>query len=291
MGYAAALTAVFLWSFNYIIAAYFAYSLTPYELSFGRWLVAVLILVPLVWRELVRIRHVLVQNWRLLVGLAVSGMVLDNTLIYFAGREDTPLNMSLLSLTSPIFIALLARIFFKTRISQRQFMGFVVALAGVLVIVSRGKMSILLGLDFSCGDVLVLANALCFAVYSVLQNKRPTGVSQMALLAASSAVSLVFLLPPVLWQTGAKQLLSLTPVDIEVLIYLGVFNSVGAYLAWNWALTKIGSIRAGVIYYLLPFFSGIEAYYFLNEGFSAVQVLGGGMVIAGIMLASRKEGC
>ena len=136
-----------------------------------------------------------------------------------------------------------------------------------------------------------MANALCFAVYSVLQNKRPAGVSQTALLSASSAVSLVFLLPPVLWQTGAKQLLSLTPVDIEVLIYLGVFNSVGAYLAWNWALTKIGSIKAGVIYYLLPFFSGIEAYYFLNEGFSAVQVLGGGMVIAGIMLASRKEGC
>ena len=158
MGYAAALAAVFLWSFNYIIAAYFAYSLTPYELSFGRWLVAVLILVPLVWRELVRTRHILVQNWRLLTGLAVSGMVLDNTLIYFAGREDTPLNMSLLSLTSPIFIALLARIFFKTRISRLQFMGFVVALAGVLVIVSRGKMSILLGLDFSCGDVCLCSS-------------------------------------------------------------------------------------------------------------------------------------
>ena len=75
------------------------------------------------------------------------------------------------------------------------------------------------------------------------------------------------------------------------MIYLGIFNSVLSYLAWNTSLAKIGNVKAGIIYYLLPIFSGIEAYFILGEKIYASEIAGGILVISGIMLTSlpRKK--
>lgn len=118
MGYLLAVTAIFFWSWNIIVATGFASSLAPLEIAFGRWLVAACILLPLAWKR-----------------LAVTGIVLDNTLIYFAGHTASAVNIGMLDMTGPIFLVLLSRIFLKTEISRRQFAGLIVAVIGVVVII------------------------------------------------------------------------------------------------------------------------------------------------------------
>ena len=93
-GYLMALTAVFFWSINIIIASYFATTLEPFEIAFGRWFIACLILVPMAWSGLKRNFRLLADNWLLVVSLAITGIVLDNTLIYYAGRTASATNFS-----------------------------------------------------------------------------------------------------------------------------------------------------------------------------------------------------
>ena len=170
MGYLLAVTAIFFWSWNIIVATGFASSLAPLEIAFGRWLVAACILLPLAWKRLAAGRKMLLKHAPLVVGLAVTGIVLDNPLIYFAGHTASAVNIGMLDMTGPIFLVLLSRIFLKTEISRRQFAGLIVAVIGVVVIILDGDFTRLSRVKLVSGDFFVLANTFGFAVYSLLQS-------------------------------------------------------------------------------------------------------------------------
>ena len=289
MGYLLAVTAIFFWSWNIIVATGFASSLAPLEIAFGRWLVAACILLPLAWKRLAEGRKLLLKHAPLVVGLAVTGIVLDNTLIYFAGHTASAVNIGMLDMTGPIFLVLLSRIFLKTEISRRQFAGLIVAVIGVVVIILDGDFTRLSRVKLVSGDFFVLANTFGFAVYSLLQSRRPPEIEQSAMLGATVIVALPILAAGMLFSVPAARLESIRGEDVAVIVYLGVFNSVVSYLSWNTALNKIGNVKAGIIYYMLPVFSALEAHFVLKEHISLSQALGGAVVVAGVLLVSLPK--
>ena len=288
-GYFYALTATFFWSFNIIIASYFAETLKPWEIAFGRWVVAAVILGIAARKGLRESFSLLLKNWPLVLWLALTGIVLDNTLIYYAGQTASAVDMGLLDVTGPIFLVILSRIFFKTPISGKQIAGLAIAVFGVIVIILNGDLTQIAQFNFVSGDFWMLVNTFCFAVYSLLQSKRPAQISQTVMLAATAIVGVAIIAPVLAVTVSETQLLSLNMKEIEVMIYLGLFNSILSYLAWNTALNKIGNVKTGIIYYLLPIFSGIEAYYMLGEQINTAEVYGGILVIGGIALGSMQK--
>lgn len=288
-GYLCALAAIFFWSFNIIIASYFATSLSPWEIAFGRWFVASLILLPIAWKGLRQHFRLLLQNWELVLWLAITGIVLDNTLIYYSGRTASAVDMGLLDVTGPIFLVILSRIFLKTVITKLQVIGLSIAVIGVLTIIMQGNLTQIAHFKFVSGDFLMLLNTFCFAVYSLLQSKRPPEISQTLMLGATAIVGVILILPIMLLAVDESQLSRLNPEDIEVMVYLGIFNSVLSYLSWNTALATIGNVKTSIIYYLLPLFSGIEAYFMLGEKIYISQIAGGALVIFGIALVSLHK--
>ena len=145
----------------------------PLEIAFGRWFVATLILLPLAWKDLNKNLQLLLQNWELIVALAVTGVVIDNTLIYTAGHTASAIDIGLLDVTGPIFLVLLSRIFLKTPITHRQIFGLVIAVFGVVFIIVNGDFSSLANFNPVPGDFWMLLNTFAFAVYSLLQYKPP----------------------------------------------------------------------------------------------------------------------
>lgn len=286
MGYLLALTAIFFWSWNIIIATAFASSLAPLEIAFGRWLVAACILLPLAWKKIAAARQLLLKHFPLVLGLAATGIVLDNTLIYFAGHTASAVNIGVLDMTGPIFLVLLSRIFLKTPISLRQTAGLAVAVAGVAVIILNGDFTRLSRIKLVSGDFFVLANTFGFAVYSLLQAHRPQEIDQSAMLGATVITALPILAAGMLFSVPSSRLMEINMEDIAVIAYLGIFNSVISYLSWNTALNKIGNVKAGIIYYMLPVFSAAEAHFVLNEQISLTQAAGGAVVVAGVLLVS-----
>lgn len=289
MGYLLAVFAVFLWSFNTIISNYFATSLAPLEIAFSRWFLAALILVVLARRSLWQNRKWLGQNFGYLLLLALTGMVIVNTLIYYAGHTASAVNMSLLNTLGPVFLLLLSHVLLQAPISKQQIVGIVITFFGVITIIVNGNFLSISKIKWVDGDFIMLGNAFCFAVYSLLQSKRPPEIPQTTLLAASAVIGAVVLGCLMLVFVPETRFKQLQTIDFAVFIYLGIFNSVLGYLSWNTALQKIGTVKTAVIYYSLPLFSAVEAYFILGEKMHWPQAVGGVLVISGIALSNMAS--
>lgn len=285
-GYLFALIAIFFWSFNNLIAQRFASDATPLELATGRWTFAALILLPLTFKSLKKSIPFFQKNWLWLMMLGISGIVFDNTLIYVAGHTVSAADIGILSVIGPIFLALLSYVFLKTPIRPVQLIGMGIALAGVLIIITNGHIESIWHMSFPIGDLYIIINAFCFALYSFLQLKKPPQLDQRTLLSATVLAGLLILYPLTFIKIGVSNLIHLSLLDYSLFIYLGVFNSVLAYLSWNSALSNIGPVKTGIIYYLLPVFTAIEAYFLLGDSIGTAQIIGGILVISGIALVS-----
>lgn len=103
MGYLLAVTAIFFWSWNIIVATVSPPRWHRLKLPSAAGWVGACILLPLAWKRLAAGRKLLLKHAPLVVGLAVTGIVLDNTLIYFAGYTASAVNIGMLDMTGPIF--------------------------------------------------------------------------------------------------------------------------------------------------------------------------------------------
>ena len=96
------------------------------------------------------------------------------------------------------------------------------------------------------------------------------------------------LLPWALWEQQSSAWPTLTLASSGAVLYLGLFTSIISYFLWNHAVATIGPANAGMIYYTLPLFSGIEAWLLLGEPITSVHLLSGGTIVIGIFIATRR---
>jgi len=111
IGYLFALAATIIWSGNFIIARGLSDRIPPVSLAFWRWVVAVIVFLPFALRSLISEWEKLKKNILYLSVVSILGITIFNTLIYFAGQTTTAINLSLISITFPVFIVIISRIF------------------------------------------------------------------------------------------------------------------------------------------------------------------------------------
>ena len=285
-GYLFALLATVVWSGNFVVARGLAGALSPVELSFWRWSIAFLTILPFAGRSLLRSLPLVRGTWGKVILMALLGITCFNTFIYQAGHTTDATNMSLLATASPIVMAAIAHLFLRERLSRFQFFGLCGALCGVIILVSRGRLGTLLGLRFAQGDLWMLLSVFLFAVYSLMLRCRPKAFPQKAFLALLIGIGVLGLIPPLLWQAADTGLSPLDGSILSALIYRGVGASVVSFLAWSLAIERIGMVRAGIIYNSIPLFASLEATLFLGESITLPQMIGGVLIIGGICYAS-----
>ena len=114
IGYTLAVSAVFLWSLNYVYAKLLL-NLTPMQISFIRWSLAMLFFLPFTLKSLWQYRRLLWQNLEYIIVIGLSGLALVNICVYYAGHTANAVDMSLIATLGPVFII----IFNKFRIWNR----------------------------------------------------------------------------------------------------------------------------------------------------------------------------
>jgi drug/metabolite transporter (DMT)-like permease len=286
LGYLFALTATAIWSGNFIIARDLNESIPPISLAFWRWTVAVVVLFPFAIKSLLADWNLLKKNWGYISIVSFLGVTIFNTLIYLAGHTTTAINLSLISITFPIFIVILARIFYGEKISLKRGIGILLVLFGVVLLITKGKLNILLNLSFAIGDIWMLLAALIFAIYSLLLKRKPTKLSLLGFQLSSFILGLLFMLPFFIWETSTTPPIEFETKTVFSILYVGVFASLSAYILWNKAIIKIGPSNAGIIYYTLPLFSGFLAFFILNEAFGIVHLYSFILILSGIFIAT-----
>ena len=193
------LLSVFLFAVYSLMLRGLAGALSPVELSFWRWIIAFLAILPFAGRSLLRSLPLVRGSWGKVILMALLGITCFNTFIYQAGHTTDATNMSLLATTSPVVMAAIAHLFLHERLSRFQILGLCGALFGVVVLVSRGKLDTLLVLRFAQGDLWMILSVFLFAVYSLMLRCRPNAFPQKAFLALLIGIGVIGLIPPLVW--------------------------------------------------------------------------------------------
>jgi drug/metabolite transporter (DMT)-like permease len=289
LGYFFALGATAIWSGNFIIARGLNESIPPISLAFWRWVVAVAVFLPFALKPLIVEWDILKENIFYLSITSLLGITIFNTLIYFAGHTTTAINLSLISITFPVFIVILSRIFFRESITVNKGIGIVLIAAGVVLLITRGTPSRLLNISFAIGDVWMLVAALTFAIYSILLKRKPKKLSIWAFQLSTFILGLIFLFPFFILEYATVPPDEFDTKTVSSILYVGVFASLSAFVLWNKAIVIVGPSKAGMIYYTLPLFSGFLAYLFLKKDISIIHFYSVLLIVSGILTANYES--
>ncbi|WP_035244154.1 DMT family transporter [Desulfonatronovibrio hydrogenovorans] len=282
-----ALGATVIWSGNFIVARGLNEQVNPATLAMLRWLVACLVLFPLAGAGTWKDRQTVRVNLGYLLSAAFLGVTVFNTLIYIAAHTSTALNLSLIATSTPIFIIIFSRIFLGEPITWARSGGLVLAVSGVVVLITRGDLSILRELSFAAGDLWMVAAAMIFGGYTILIRIKPAEISQATMLMSTFGLGLAMLMPWAGLEIFFKGFPAITMDILGSVLYIGIGASLVSFFFWAKAISLVGPSTAGLIYYTLPLFSGLGAFLLLGEPIGWIHALSGVMILGGIAVATR----
>ena len=143
-----------LWACNAVVGRMLNGLVPPMTLNFLRWALAFLLLLPLAgW--VLKPGSGLMKSWRRFALLGLLGVGLYNALQYLALKTSTPINVTLVAASNPVFMLIIGALFFGQRIARHQVLGAALSLAGVLLVLARGQWDLLMQLHLVPGDIFV----------------------------------------------------------------------------------------------------------------------------------------
>ncbi|MEU9195818.1 EamA family transporter [Streptomyces hundungensis] len=283
LGLVFAAVATVVWSGSFVASRALHDSVPPVQAAFWRWLIAIAAVAPFALREAWRQRALIRRHLGYLTLASLLGITVYNTLVNQAGTSTSAGNMGMIMAASPVLMAVHERLT-GGRLGARRTVGLLVAVTGVLLLVSGGSLT----LDLAAGDVWMVAAALSFASYSVLLRRRPTQLGSLAFLFTTFVLGALMLAPAYGVSLATQGGFAATPATVGPLLYVGVLSSALAFFAWNKAISLIGAARAGVVYYLQPVCVALLSYPLLGETTGPAQLLCMALILGGVVLGSRR---
>lgn len=281
-----------MWAGNAVVGRLVNAWVPPITLNLLRWLLAFLLLLP--WcLPVLRRDSALWPQWRRYALLGLLSIGAYNSLQYLALRTSTPINVTLVASSTPVWILALGALFFGARVSLQQMMGSLLSITGVVVVLSRGDVAQLMGIRLVPGDLYVLLAALAWAWYSwLLIRPQPHPDSLRDNWAA-------FLMGQIVLGLGWSALFAagewtLTPAHIvwsaplaAALLFIALGPALVAYRCWGAGVQRVGPAVAGLFSNLTPLFTAVMSAAFLGEMPQPYHAAAFALILGGILVSSR----
>jgi drug/metabolite transporter (DMT)-like permease len=275
------------WAGNAVVGRLAAGHIPPVTLSFLRWALAFLIILPFAWKHLVRDWRALRGGLGVMIVISVTGIAAFNTLQYWALEYTQALNTVLLQSAGPLIVAIWSLILLGVRITLAQALGVLLSLTGVLVILLHGDLTTLTSIEFNKGDIIFTVALVIFGFYSVMTLKRPA-IHGLSFAAFTFGCGAACLIPLLIWELVSRPVMALNAANVLSVLYVAVFPSTVAYLCWNRGIHLIGANRAAPFFHMVPLFGSVMAMVFLDERPEPFHFIGFALVLTGVFVASRK---
>jgi drug/metabolite transporter (DMT)-like permease len=274
------------WAGNFVLGRAVNSIIPPIALSFWRWTLALLFLLPFSMRHLISQWPLLRNNWKKLILFGILGISCFNTFVYIGLHSTTATNALLLNSIIPVLIVIISWIFAGTQVSRSQAAGILLSLAGVVTIVCRADVGRLLALRINGGDLWILLAVICWATHTFRLRLRPAEIHPLSFLSAIIAIGIVAIFPFYLWEISSGGWFTIDLVTCGSMFYVAVFPSVLAFIFWNQAVTELGPNRAGLFIHLMPLFGTILSIIFLGELLQLFHLAGICLISLGIYLTT-----
>ncbi|MFD2615971.1 DMT family transporter [Terrilactibacillus laevilacticus] len=271
------------WAGNYVFGKYVVSDMTPVQMTFTRWLIAIILLFPIAhWVEHPDWKNVWKQ-WKSLLILSILGIMGYNLLLYEALRFTTSMNAALVNSMNPALIVLFSVLFLSERISLTNGVGLFISLIGVLLVLTNGQLWNLFFIHYNLGDLIMIAVILLWTFYTIY-GKRMHHIPPITSTAITALMAVIILFPFILSQGYDFHL---SKQAISGIIYIGLFPSVGSFIFWNASVRHIGASKAGIYLNLITVFTAIISI-LLGKGITLAQIIGGLLVFLGVYLSNQK---
>ena len=283
--YGALVLTMALWGSNPSLSRLVLDAVPPVALAWSRWFVVLVAVLPLVWPERQVIFEAVRTRWRTLLALAMLAGTPQSVVIYKGLEFSSAVNLGLFNSAIPVLILILGALFWGKRIRAQEAGGIAVSLLGVLVILFQGSWAKALALAFNLGDVILFAGMVQWALYTLKLIDRPRALSPPALIAILAAFGLAVCTPLLIWEGVAVHPPRLDARTALTLVYIGLGPTLGAMLCFNFAVERVGAVRAGVLVHLMPVFASVFAVLLLGEQVHVFHAVGFALVAGGALLA------
>lgn len=280
------LSAVVIWGWTFVGTKILVAELSPVEIFAARLAIGVPFLGILLLARGVRLHFERADITRLLLG----GILLTvHFLIQAVALMTTSAsNSGWIIAVTPLVLAIASFLILSERLGWSAVAGIIVALLGVLLLVSRGRLRDLGALQ-TTGDWLMLLSTLTWAIYTVVtrdvaRRHDPLAVT-FAVMLAAAAVTVVLMLT----MGDLDSFRSLSLRGLLALLYLGIAGLALGNWFWQVGIAAVGAARAGMYLYLEPLATVALAVPLLGEPFGVFTAIGGGLILAGVYLGQRKN--
>lgn len=256
----------------------------PLGLGFWRVMGPAILLTPFYGRELFVKRAVVARHWKIIATLSLCMSVFGATALYLGLSLTTAMNGGVVLTSQSVTTIFIGWLFFRDQINMRQAIGMVIAAVGVLVVIARGDVAILSGLQLQPGDLLVFVAVLGFSAYIVLLRVTPLDFSPFALLCAVSWLGALFNAPLYVWEIYNLAPFPFTPASVAMILWISIFVSILALGFLTIGTLAVGSYMSSIFNYVRTVFIALLAVFVLGENVALYHVARVILIFTGIYL-------
>jgi len=275
------------WAGSFIVVRLSYQEIDPIMLGFLRFLIAtpLMILVTVFFHKPVFLPK---KEFPTVLILSLTGV----TLLYifqFQGVALTTASVSsVLISTNVLLIAVFSNIFLHERFTLKKIFGILLCFSGVIVVVfsHANNQAVSFNSAFLLGCVFILISAFCWMIYSIIGKKILTRYHPLTITSNVFLVGTLLYLPFVF--TSIPSVISKLSIDGWIaILYLGVFCSVFAYVAWYYALSKLEAAQSAVFLYFIPVFTILFSL-FIGEKPTGVFLIGTIFILYGVYITQKE---
>lgn len=285
-GIFAGLAAAAIWGGMYVVSKVILDVIPPFTLLSLRLALGIFTLgLWLLWRK--QSLNLRWHEWRqlLLIGLLGYGVSLG---LQFSGVQlSTAANGAVITAATPVFIYLFARPLLGERVTGRRWLALLLASLGVLVVVDPSQAQ--LNADLWRGNLLLVAAAITWALYSVLVRRATQFTDALRLSFVAFLGGLLWVLPAAALELGQQSPGPITWNAALGILYLGVISTAVAAYFWNFAFEVLEAGVASLTFFAQPLIGAVLGYVLLGEQLSAFFVVGGLLILLGLWMASQED--
>ena len=260
----------------------------PISLAFWRWAVVFIILLPFTFLSLKKNFIIIKKEYKKLFFLGATGCGVCGAFPFLAGETTTITNMGIIYTSSPIFIILISSFFFNEKVNIIKIIGLISCLIGVFIIIIKGDPQLLINLNFTIGDLWMLAAAIGWALYSVYLFYWKTQLEMFQRFTLIAFFGALSLLPFYIIEEIMVERTLFNSEFFLWVIFAAVSPGIIAFTLYTQAQKYLGATLTGFTLYIFTIYAAIYGFIFFNEKLEPYHFAGTALVFFGVYLAKKN---
>ncbi len=277
------LLATFFWALGLIVGKFCSAEMPPMTLTCIRYLLAGIGMGII---HFIKERDFIIEKNDIcyIFCLSFLGIVLNGVLFFKGIALTSPINTSIISSTTPAIVCIIGVLFFKEKIKLKNVISILFSVLGILLLLTNGKISSLLSIEFNKGDLIILGAIISNGLYIIGSKKVLKKYSPTKILTYLFLFTSLILFPSLYFE---KDLYIISNISLKAILslgYMGIFSSLFAFLLQQQGIKKIGPVKASIYTNLIPIYSIILSALILKEHVSFIQIVSMILVLLAISI-------